>query len=290
MNIIQIVLVCFCVLPSANLFQETRGWRGIIPLHSTRADVERLLGPSNDKCRCIYKTETEVVYVEYAEGRCKGTPSGWNVQPDTVLSFTVRSSSEQQISDLNLDESKFVKTYDDAMTTYYGSRAEGIKYAVSESGMINSVSYIPSAKDAHLRCPGFPADDGSALQHSPFDSYSNMSVNDEKARLDNFALRLRDDPEWKGYIIVYAGQRARTGEARERAERAKNYLVEIRGIEAERILAVDGGHREELTVELYLVYKDRPAPIPSPTIAPSEVQIIREGHGRANNRPTRDCP
>jgi hypothetical protein len=263
--------------------QGTKGWRGIVPLHSNRANVERLFGPSDDSCKCIYKTETEVVYVEYASEPCKGNPAGWNVPSDTVLSFTVRSKTQQRISDLDFDESKFVKTYDDTMTTYYGSRDEGLKYAVSVAGIINSISYIPSIKDAGLRCSGFPADDGSAVQYSPIVKYSDISSSDENARLDSFALRLRDDLKWKGYIIVYAGRLARSGEARARAERVKNYLVNVRGIEGKRVLVFDGGYREELTVELYLVYSDMPAPVPTPTLAPSEVQKIKESSTKSIN-------
>ena len=38
-----------------------------------------------------------------------------------------------------------------------------------------------------------------------FDEYSGISVEDEKARLDNFAsYLLKNGPQLKGYIIVYA--------------------------------------------------------------------------------------
>ena len=36
-----------------------------------------------------------------------------------------------------------------------------------------------------------------------FDEYRDLSPNDEKVRLDNFAARLRGDPTAQGYIIVY---------------------------------------------------------------------------------------
>lgn len=41
-----------------------------------------------------------------------------------------------------------------------------------------------------------------------FDSYGDISWEDEKAHLDNFAIALQRDPNTIGYIIVYAGRRA----------------------------------------------------------------------------------
>ena len=85
-------------------------------------------------------------------------------------------------------------------------------------------------------------------------SIFKLSLSDEKARLNNFATRLQGtNPEAKGYIIVYTGPGARSGEATMRAERAKAYLVKVRGIDAGRVVAIDGGCRAQLQVELYLV-------------------------------------
>jgi hypothetical protein len=83
-----------------------------------------------------------------------------------------------------------------------------------------------------------------------FDEYGNIRFNDEKARLDNYAIQLQNDPGAEGYIIAYG---TCTGEGQTRADRAKNYLVNTRGIDAARIVTIDGGCRADLTVELWLV-------------------------------------
>ena len=106
------------------------------------------------------------------------------------------------------------------------------------------------------------------------DEYGNIRFNDVKARLDNFAIELQNDPNAQGYIIAYGGRRGRAGEAQRRADRAKDYLVNTRGISADRIVTVDGGFREDLTVELWLVPSGATAPTASPTVDPSEVQTI----------------
>lgn len=89
-----------------------------------------------------------------------------------------------------------------------------------------------------------------AITPNKFDEYGNIKFNDEKARLDNYAIQLQNDAGSQGYIIAYG---ACEGEGQARADRAKNYLVNTRGIEAGRITAVDGGCREELTVQLWVV-------------------------------------
>ena len=112
-------------------------------------------------------------------------------------------------------------------------------------------------------------------QFDPFDSYGAISWEDEKAHLDNFAIALQHDPDSLGYIIVYAGRRACVGEAKDRAQRAKKYVVETRGIQATRIKWIDGGYREELTVILQPVPRGAPELTASPTLKPTEVQIIK---------------
>lgn len=83
-----------------------------------------------------------------------------------------------------------------------------------------------------------------------FEEYGNIAFNDEKARLDNYAIQLQNDPGSTAVIIAYG---ACEGEGQARADRAKNYLVNTRGIEAGRITTIDGGCRSTLTVQLWTV-------------------------------------
>jgi len=117
-----------------------------------------------------------------------------------------------------------------------------------------------------------------------FDEYGNIAFNDEKARLDNFAIQLQNEPGAQGYIIAYGGRRGRTGEAQARADRAKDYLVNTRGLDPGRVVTVDGGYREDLTVELWIVPTGATPPTASPTVQASEVQIITGGTGRRRGR------
>ena len=90
----------------------------------------------------------------------------------------------------------------------------------------------------------------SRIIGDPFDRYGNIRFNDEKARLDNFAIQLQNSPTDRGVMIGYGSCE---GEAHARLKRAKNSLVKTRGIEASRIDLVDSGCRAELAVVLWLV-------------------------------------
>lgn len=289
MSISKILLVVgACLLILGNGRQEERGWQGLVPLQSTRSDVERLLGRSEDRCKCIYRTDDSVVFVEYSEEPCRGNPPGWNVPADRVLSISVRSQKERKFSELNLDLSRYLKTQDDTFASYYTNNDEGITYEVSQSGVINVVTYSPSLRDNALRCAGWPLLTArQALIHpSSFDDYSDIPWPDETGRLDNFAIALQHDPNLIGYIIVYAGKRACVGEAEDRARRAKKYLVETRSIQESRVKWIDGGYREELTVILQPVPPGAPALTAAPTVEPTDVQLIKNCKPKVPKRKT----
>jgi len=275
MRILLIALVAGLFTLAAGTFHQPRGWNGLVPLHSTRADVERILGRSADSCNCLYKTTNESVHVDYAAGTCKGFPAGWNVPAGTVLVITVRSTQQQKMANLNIDLSSYVKFSDDAGVTYYARREEGIKYEVSQDGTVTAVSYIPSVRDIDLRCSGFPPEDATTARYKHFDEYLKKVVIDETARLDNFAVELLNNQHLIGYIIAYAGRSARVGEAKKDVNEIRAYLTTKRNLEPKRLVTIDGGHREHSTIELYLVPRELPPPAPTPTIGTAEVQIIR---------------
>jgi hypothetical protein len=132
-----------------------------------------------------------------------------------------------------------------------------------------SVTATVSIGGADPSCTGTTASCTTSLKPPPrpavkFDEYGNIRFNDEKARLDNYAIQLQNDPGSTGTIIVYGSC---AGEAQQRGDRAKDYLVNTRGIEAGRITVVDGGCRSDLTVQLWVVPQGSTAPTPDTTNA-----------------------
>lgn len=276
MKSICLIFAIICLTLPARPLQQGKGWRGLVPLHSTRTEVEQLLGPPEQGGDAsIYRVHDETVQVEYAKSFCRGNLLGWNVPADTVLQITVIPHKKENLTKLELDKGKYTKAYGHVTEDNYISLDEGRKYEVSSDGNIHTVSYIPSSKDGHLRCPGFPPYDGDATQYRPYDTYGDVTADNEDARLDNIAIELESDHNLKGYIIVYAGQIARPNEATTRADRARQYLISKRHIREQRVIAVDGGYRVNLEVEIYLVPSDLPAPTPTPTFPSTEVHIVK---------------
>jgi len=109
------------------------------------------------------------------------------------------------------------------------------------------------------------------------DEYGNIRWSDEKARLDNFAIEMQNSPTAQGYIFCYGGRVGRAGEALRRCSRARSYVNKHRGIEASRIVTIDGGYKEDLTVELWVLSSGATPPTPFPTVDPKEVRIIKSG-------------
>jgi hypothetical protein len=117
-----------------------------------------------------------------------------------------------------------------------------------------------------------------------FDVCCNCSYDDQKARLDNLAVELQNDPSTTAYIIAYGGRASRMGEANRLGERARDYLVTNRGINSPRITVLNGGFREEDCVELWIVPSGATPPQPSPTVQAGDVNPGREAPKRRRGR------
>jgi hypothetical protein len=110
-----------------------------------------------------------------------------------------------------------------------------------------------------------------------FDECNNCTFDDQKARLDNLAVELQNDPSTRGYILAYGGRMSPIGQVEKLMSRARDYLVTQRGIDASRLVVVNGGFREEDSVELWIVPSGAAAPQPTPTVQAGEVN---PGKGR----------
>ena len=101
------------------------------------------------------------------------------------------------------------------------------------------------------------------------DEYGNINRENASARIDNFAIELMmNDPGAMGYIITYGGSNSSASVAKARADFAKNYIVNTRGIDPNRIVTINGGLKKEPTTELWVVPSGAAAPLASPTVKP----------------------
>jgi hypothetical protein len=158
----------FCsVLLSAVATASAKEWNGIVPLKSTRADVERLLGRGSSNS---YRYGEEIVNIEYAQFPCghqnppgwPEAPPGWNVPRDTVVAIGVTFGMKTiAVASLSLDLSKFerVRGADDLpQDYYYNDKANGFAIEICDTGgprgeIVRALLYLPTAKEEELfRC------------------------------------------------------------------------------------------------------------------------------------------
>ncbi len=85
------------------------------------------------------------------------------------------------------------------------------------------------------------------------DEFDVGNAESEMLRLDAFTNELQNRTDADGYIIVYAGRKGRSREAKMIAKRMLKYLVKQRRVDSTRIKTIDGGKKEKATVELWAV-------------------------------------
>ena len=131
-------------------------WKTLVPLRSTRADVEKIFGAASEVNghRYIYKLKTESVWFTYAKGDCN-PQDGWNVPAGTILEINVTPQTTLLASDAGFDLSKFVpaKT-DDAELAIYTNADYGVTIKTKGSSKaVVGVKYGASSADVPRACP-----------------------------------------------------------------------------------------------------------------------------------------
>lgn len=132
---------------------HAKEWRGIVPLKSTRADVERLLGKENELKR--YQFENERAYIFYSTEGC-GMMDATEVtekcrcliSEGTVVSIHVTLEESRKFSSLKRNKREFQKDFVLPGMYQYSDLIEGVRYTVYEqTDQITDIDYLPSAKD-----------------------------------------------------------------------------------------------------------------------------------------------
>lgn len=133
---------------------QEQGWHGIIPLVSTRAEVEKILGPPIKENNSVYETENETVAVVYSDFPCKeGLAGAWNVSKDTVIRIRISPKNTIRISDLHIEADKYQKIehpHISGMLTYLNEDS-GIAIHTRYE-VVEQIVYNPPAKDVNLQC------------------------------------------------------------------------------------------------------------------------------------------
>jgi hypothetical protein len=150
-----LLILLFCGATSA---QEERGFRGIVPMHSTCEDVKRILGVKTcEPPDMTYDLENEWVKIEFTKQPCeKAYLKYWNVPPGTVVSILRRPKKKILLKEFRPDVSKCQKALvGDTNQTIYSCEEDGIGFW-ENGGVVSLIDYTPTPKDHYLLCPSPP--------------------------------------------------------------------------------------------------------------------------------------
>jgi hypothetical protein len=231
----------------------SKDWRGITPLHSTVTDVERQLGPpaKRSDSSLYYNLSDQIVVITIQTESCDGFGGkfgfGWNVPAGTVAEIGVIPKSTLK-KDRFVIGSDFKSKDANAGFLYFTNEKDGLAVE-TYNGNVTLVTYSPSANEARLKCPRVQE---CCVDFFPrFDEYGRLAFSDEKARLDNFVIQMRERLG-RGALVVLGENAAARSKLMRRAQRAKRYLMQTRGLEPQRLLILDGGYKEQPVTELHL--------------------------------------
>ncbi len=151
----KLLILCFVtvVTSGANLYAQGADWNGILPLKSTRSDVEAKLG--KPQASGWYEFPNETVRFRYSEYGCDEIETCYCLVPkDTVIEISVNLLQRRKLEEFKLDLSYFDKEADSHLLIYdyYTSEEVGVTYTVvRESATVTGITYFPSKK----RCSSF---------------------------------------------------------------------------------------------------------------------------------------
>lgn len=131
-------------------------WKGLVPLRSTRADVEKMFGAPTEVTGKLntYKLKTENVSFTYAKGNCSGQDNGWNLPAGTIIEIDVTPQATLLASEAGFDLSKFWKANtDDAELSMFTNADIGVAVRTKGSSNVVNIKYGAAGSDTAKACP-----------------------------------------------------------------------------------------------------------------------------------------
>lgn len=140
-----------------------------------------------------------------------------------------------------------------------------------------SISSCPAIKYARHQAKYLEALANNKTAASPdarkFDEFGDINCEFELAKLDALAIELQNDPTSTAHIIIYGGKTGKRNAAKARAARMAYYLRKARGLDASRFKTIDGGYREKLSGEIWILSPGDDAPKATPTVSAKNVKL-----------------
>jgi len=136
-------------------------WRKIVLMHSTREDVEKLLGQSQYRgFNASYTVEDGTLRVVYYPfNQCTEPDADLRVPQWTVVELTYEPDNPTRLADLHLDLKKFRKkreSFDVPDLISYVNNKEGVDYTFQADNTLSSIRYFAGKPYDYLRCQKAP--------------------------------------------------------------------------------------------------------------------------------------
>ena len=138
--------------------------------------------------------------------------------------------------------------------------------------VVDDGSADPMCRQTAQASTNVPPQEKRIIVGREFDTCCSCTYDDQKARLDNLAVELQNDPTTTTHIFAYAGRTSPVGQADRLLARSRDYLVTQRGIDGSRIILSNGGFREEDCLEVWIVPRGATPPQPRPTVQPGDAR------------------
>lgn len=97
--------------------------------------------------------------------------------------------------------------------------------------------------------------------------------------MDQFARNLISVPEATGYIVAYGRSTRPPHEAKTRLTYIRKYLARSYKLGKDRLVLIDDGHRNEVSVELFVIRLGESIPEPQPTVSSTAVRVVKPKKG-----------
>jgi hypothetical protein len=152
----KIAVVVLSLLVSGSTI--AKDWRGITPLHSTRTDVERLLGTAwhNFISGSVYKVDQGTVQIVYTGQGDPAELCGRKVPLNTVLSIFVDPKEKVPLTDLDFSLNHFASFKlwlgEQDYRAYYDGLSGFVLHSVD--ARVHDLSYLANAAD-RPRCANY---------------------------------------------------------------------------------------------------------------------------------------
>jgi hypothetical protein len=273
------ILLTMIVVFAVPIMSRGSTWRGLSPLHSDCSDVKRTLRISTCTDALKYETADETVILRFVIKPCT---DGWNVPPWTLLSIVVEPKTRISTSMLPYDLATFrkMKSGDFRGADDYRNDELGLALTVLVGGVVQFIDYIPTTADESLRLTGAKSKGGIYKDERPypskFDAFGPIPPAEERKRLWRFAEELKSWTQSEAFVVIYSGRNSSPRTVAHQKIFIKEYLTSVSMISTSAISFIDGGFREELTVELWSGRQGSRPPDLAPTVCKEEIDKNRK--------------